>query len=153
MGLVLICCLKKKKNSSKIWQHCTYLIHCDFLHTEETQIWYMEGGRCQKSLNRMHEIWPCQQALFVHVNVTTRTAANETAVFETIFEYVALWFVGLYVYKCQCHVYAWKMLCNGTPVCTHAKIRLFHEWSYVMICHVLCNCLVQCSFSARKVLI
>lgn len=41
----------------------------------------MECELGQMSLNRMHEIWVRQQALFAHINMTTRTAASEVVVY------------------------------------------------------------------------
>ncbi len=48
----------------------------------------MEGGWGQNYLNGMLEILLYQHSQFVQVKVTTRIAANEIAVFETIFAYV-----------------------------------------------------------------
>lgn len=48
----------------------------------------MEGRRGQKPFKGTHEIQPCQHTLFVRVNVTTHTAANEIGVCETIFAHV-----------------------------------------------------------------
>ncbi len=133
---------------SRIWQHYTYLIHCDFSLTEETQIWYMEGGRCQKSLNRKHDIWPCQQALFVHVNVVTHSSQRNCCIWDYswICGTMVRWFIHIQMpVSCLCMNYV-------VMVSTHAKIRCC-IFSWVILCHVLCNCLVQCSFSTRKVLI
>ncbi len=57
----------------------------------------MDDGRCQKSLNGASDIWLYQNALFVRVNLTTRTAANEIAVFA----HVTPWCASIYMYKYQ----------------------------------------------------
>ncbi len=52
-------------------------------------------GRQGQSLYAECVKFDCQPHLFVCVNATTCTAANKIAVFETIFAYVALWYVGV----------------------------------------------------------
>lgn len=81
----------------------------------------MEGWQGQKSLKEKCEIY-----LFVHVNVTTHTAANEVALFENLFAYVTWWYAGMNI-----PIYSY------TPCLFMKDVEMVHWYAHVQTSGVI----------------